>query len=357
MGTASRSLLAAALCLSLSGCSGVAYVAESSLGQWRLFNRARPLEEVLSSPHTPESVRKGIEMVRKAKAFAVRELGLKATSSYETFVQLEAPCVTWAVSAAHPLLLEEKKWKFPIVGEVPYLGFFRKERAEEEARKLAAASEPAPDTWVRCVPAFSSLGWFPDPLYSSMITGKDRQIVDLVVHESLHATVWVSGSVDFNEKLASFVGLEGSLLWTRLEHGSQGLEAARAEVAGAKAFAMFMQETVARYRTEVKDLAAKDAFYRGLAGRYEEFLRRHEASSGKIAAPRPKLASWNNAALLAYSNYFADYSVFERMLARCEGRLGRFVGWIAAEQEKGERSFREDPEKHLARLAAAGTCP
>ena len=95
-------------------------------------------------------------MVRKAKTFAVQDLGLKATHNYESFVQLDAPCVSWAVSASHPLELKEKTWSFPIVGEVPYLGFFTKEAAEKKAQSLEEGESPRPDTWVRCVPAFSS---------------------------------------------------------------------------------------------------------------------------------------------------------------------------------------------------------
>ncbi len=169
----------------LSGCSTAGYLLDTSIGQIKLFNKARPVSEVLASPYTPPATIHGIEVVRQAKKFAGADLGMKITKNYETFVQLDAPCLSWAVSASDPLELVEKKWKFLIVGEVPYLGFFTKEGAEKEAARLKAASTPSPDTWVRCVPAFSSLGWFADPLYSSMINGKDHQIVELIVHESL----------------------------------------------------------------------------------------------------------------------------------------------------------------------------
>lgn len=339
----------------LQGCSSAGYLVETGLGQWRLFNRARPVNEVLASPYTPEGVRHGIQLVGKAKAFAVSELGLRATKNYETYVQLDGPCVSWAVSAAHPLRLEERKWRFPIVGEIPYIGFFTKERAEAEARKIREGENPSPDTWVRCVPAFSSLGWFPDPLYSSMLNGKDHHVVDLVVHESLHATVWVKGSVDFNEKLANFVGLEGSLRYARKSNGEGGVAAIRAEVQGQKVFADFMKETVDRYRTSVKSTEDKQAFYRELAARYDAFVKARQ-KFGMAFTPLPaKLDNWNNAALLAYANYYSDYSVLERMLGACGGDLGRFVAWIARVQERGDAAFRAGPEAYLASLKEA--CP
>jgi predicted aminopeptidase len=339
--------------LSLTGCSSAGYLVETGLGQWKLFNRARPLDEVLSSPNTTPAVRHGIQLVRKAKIFAVGDLGLHATKNYETYVQLDAPCVSWAVSASDPLRLEEKKWKFPIVGEVPYLGFFSKEGAEKEAARLRETEEPVPDTWVRCVPAFSSLGWFPDPLYSSMLNGKDHRVVELVVHESLHATVWVGGSVDFNEKLANFVGLEGSLRYVQKETGESGVAAVREEVAGEKVFADFMKATVERYRTSVRTAEEKQAFYRELAPRYAAFVSARKKSGARFTPLNAKLDNWNNAALLAYANYYSDYSVLEKMLRACGGDLSRFVTWIASQQKKG---FSVAPEEDLAKLAA-GACP
>ncbi|MGZ3656411.1 MAG: aminopeptidase [Bdellovibrionota bacterium] len=340
--------------LVLPGCSSAGYLVETGIGQWKLFNRARPIEEVLASPNTSEATRHGILMVKKAKAFAVSDLGLHATKNYETFVQLDGPCVSWAVSAAAPLALEEKKWSFPIVGEVPYLGYFTKAGAENEARKLEMEETPKPDTWVRCVPAFSSLGWFPDPLYSSMLVGKDHHIVDLVVHESLHATIWVAGGVDFNEKLANFVGLEGSLRYMEKEKGADGVAIVRDEVGGEKVFADFMKETVALYKATVKTLDQKQVFYRELPARYAAFVLARQKAGAKFTAVPAKLEGWNNAALLAYSNYYSDYSTLEKMLHSCGGDLRRFVAWIAAEQKAG---FKGAPEEELAKVAARESCP
>lgn len=351
-----RLALVLALLLPLSSCSTGGYLIETGIGQFKLFNKARPIREVLESPYTSPATKQGIEVVGRAKGFAAAELGMKVTSNYETFVQLEAPCVVWALSASDPLKLEEKKWKFPVVGEVPYLGFYSKQRAEEEAVRLREREQPTPDTWVRCVPAYSSLGWFADPLYSSMLSGKDHNIVELVVHESLHATVWVGNSVDFNEKLANFVGLEGSVLWMRKEKGEAGEAVVRDEVKGEKVFADFMQASIDRYKSTVKDQAAKEAFYRDLPGAYKRFVE-ERSKAMRFTPVNAKLEGWNNAALSAYGNYYSDMSVFEKLLKRCGGELGRFVQWIRATQEKGDRAFKDDPEKVLAGMAETGTCP
>jgi predicted aminopeptidase len=339
----------------LSGCSGVSYLVENGVGQWRMFNRARPVQDVLNSPNTSEETRQAILAVREAKEYAAT-FGLKATGNYETFVQLDAPCVVWAVSAAHPLELKERTWRFPIVGEVPYLGFFRKNSAEREAARIRERNDPVPDTWVRCVPAFSSLGWFADPLYSSMLKGKERDIVDLVLHESLHATVWVGGSVDFNERLASFVGLEGSLRFMQEKHGPEAVDLARREVEGERVFGEFISGEVESYRKEVASPAQKAAFYDGLPGRYLSFKEQRRADGVRFEPLKAKLDGWNNAALLAFANYYSDNSIFEAMLRACGGDLRRFVSWIVAEQKKGTGRFASAPEEHLAELVKESSC-
>ncbi len=340
--------------LFLQSCSGLSYLAENGVEQWKLFNRSRPVEEILKSPNTTDETRKAIYLVREAKAFAV-ELGLKATANYENFVKLDGPCLLWAVSAADPLELKEKTWHFPVVGEVPYLGFFRKQSAEDEAKRIQTLHQPAADVWVRCVPAYSSLGWFADPLYSSMLKGKERDVVDLVIHESLHATVWVDSSVDFNEKLANFVGLEGSLRFLKMKRGAEAYEQGKREVAGEKAFGDFLFREKKSYETGVRSLEAKARFYEGLTNRYQTYVSGFSKSS---LEPMPvKFEQWNNAALMTYANYYSDFSVFESMLKACGDSLRRFVNWISVEQEKGEGRFLSAPEEHLADVVKGSSCP
>jgi predicted aminopeptidase len=340
--------------LLLSSCSGLGYVTENGLSQWRLFNRARPVNEVLASPFTKEETRKAIEVVKAAKKFA-SHLGLKATKSYESYVQLDGPCVTWAVSAADPVELKEKTWKFPIVGEVPYLGFFHKESAMAEEARLKASETPPPDTWVRCVPAFSSLGWFSDPLYSSMLAGSVRDIAELVIHESLHATVWVGDNVDFNEKLANFVGLEGSIRYVAEKIGPAAEERAREEVKGEKLFGDFIQAMMEAYKTKVGKGETKTDFYGKLQARYEDMVNAHLKTT-RFVPLKAKFENWNNAALLTYANYYSDFSVMEEMLTKCSGDLSRFVRWIVAEKEKGTGRFASAPEEHLVEVVKGSSC-
>ncbi len=345
----------------LCSCSTALYIADAGVGQWKLMNRARPVKEVLESPYTTEQTKAAIRTVEEVKGFASKELGLKATKNYTQFVKLDGDYVSWAVSASHPLKLEEKKWKFPIVGELPYIGFFQKEKAERFAKKTKEESaEENLDTWVRGVPAFSSLGWFSDPLYSSMIHGKEKDIADLVIHESLHATVWIGDNVDFNEKLANFVGLEGSIAYLQSKKlGANAIHEARAEVAGEKIFAEFIKQSIEQYKSTIEVLAEKDpaktleakkAFYASMFTSYEDFFTRKKNSLQNLEAKKmpAKFENWNNATLLTYANYYADFSVFEAMLRECAGSLPRFVRWVVSENAKGH--LNDAPEQVLSDL-------
>lgn len=336
----------------LQSCSGLSYIAENGVNQWKLFNRARPVEELKASPHSTPEFLGAVAVVEKAKQFSTK-IGLKATHSYNNFVKLDGPCLIWAVAAAHPIFLEEKKWKFPIVGEVPYLGFFVESSAMAEARRLK--ERESADVWVRCVPAFSSLGWFPDPLYSSMLVGSERDMVELVIHESVHATVWVGDSVDFNEKFANFVGLEGSLQYVRENKGAAALQEAKLEVVGEKILGEFFVAEIEHHKNTVKDSISKAKFFQEQKDRYQKFLKA-KASAGVKFTPRDfKFEGWNNAALLAYSNYYADFSVFEKLLALCGGDLARFMGWVVDEKKSGR--FKGAPEEHLVDLVKGSSCP
>jgi predicted aminopeptidase len=335
--------------LIFSGCSGVRYVAENGIEQWKLFNRAKPVSEVLQSPYTTKEIRVALEQVKEAKDFSL-ELGLSATKNYESFVSLDGPCLVWAVSAANNLKLEERTWKFPIVGEVPYLGFFREDSAKRHGGRLME-QEDQPDVYIRCVPAFSSLGWFPDPIYSSMIKGRLRHIVDLVLHESFHATVWIPGSVDFNERLATFVGMEGSLRYLSIRVSAEEREKAEREIRGEKVFGLFLSQERERYLREVKDQDQKRRFYGGLAERYRQFIEAQQKMAPLIPLP-VKLEGWNNATFLSYSNYFSDDSAFADLLRACGGNLKRFIATVVREKESG--SLAHNPEESLKELAAKG---
>ena len=200
------------ICLFFSVNSGCmfSYLIKSSYHQQKILRSRTPISEVLTDKKISLEIKKKLELVEEARIFSYQVLNLKKTDNYSTYVQLDRPYVTWIVTVSEPYEIKSKDWWFPIVGHVPYKGFFSKKEADDEARQFINKGY---DTYVRGVTAYSTLGWFEDPILSTMINYKDNELVELIIHESVHATLFIKSQADFNERLATFLGQEGSKLF------------------------------------------------------------------------------------------------------------------------------------------------
>jgi len=202
------------------GCFAGGYLAQAAAGQDELSWRRRPVKEVVADPTTTDHTRQLLALVEDVKRYGERN-HLKPTGNYEEYVDLDGPAVVWVVSAAKPLSFEQKTWWFPIVGSVPYLGWFNRRDAERHAERLRGEGW---DVDLRGASAYSTLGFFDDPVLSTMIRprlGTVGGLVNVVIHESVHATHYVSGQTLFNESLADFVAdsLTSIYLRERLQLG------------------------------------------------------------------------------------------------------------------------------------------
>ncbi len=197
----------ALLAFSCSGCSPI-YVARAGWMEARILAGRTPLEEVISDPATDAETRHKLNLTRQARAFAVHMLELDAGDSYTTFSRVDTDVLAWVISAAYPDRLESKTWWFPIVGSVPYRGYASRGAAEKAERKLASQGF---DTYLRPTSAFSTLGWFSDPLLSTLLRYDDVELVETVLHELSHNHLWVPGHTRFNESYSTFVGRVGAI--------------------------------------------------------------------------------------------------------------------------------------------------
>lgn len=197
------------LCLVLCSCQ-IGYLINNAYHQGRILKRATPIESVLKDEHIDEETKRKLQLANEAKLFAEKTLHLKQTKNYTTYVQLDGPYVTYVVSASPKNELTYYTWWFPIVGSVPYKGFFQPEKAKQLATDLKSENY---DTVVRGVSAFSTLGWFRDPVLSSMIRYEDLDLVNTIIHETVHATLYISSNANFNERLATYLGDVGTLLF------------------------------------------------------------------------------------------------------------------------------------------------
>lgn len=170
----------------------------------QLSNRQKPIEEVIQNPSTNENTRRLLSEIPKIKKFGESH-GLTATKNYETYVALDQPFVSYIVTASHPLSFSPKTWSFPVVGSFSYLGWFKESDAHAMAEQL---HKEGWDVDVRGATAYSTLGFFKDPILSSMLSSGYTALVEVVLHESVHATLYMEDQSAFNESLADFVAGE-----------------------------------------------------------------------------------------------------------------------------------------------------
>src|SRR6185503_6627521 len=195
------------LIVGAGACSPV-YVIRAGLAEARILSRRRPLAEVVLDSATDARTRGKLLLAIEARGWARDSLHLDVGDAYTSFTQLDSDTLALVLSAAYKDRLASKTWWFPIVGSVPYRGFFDEEKAEAEERKLAAEGF---DTYLRPTSAFSTLGWFADPLLSSIVREDEVDLIDTILHELSHNHLFVPGQVRFNESFATFVGRVGAI--------------------------------------------------------------------------------------------------------------------------------------------------
>ena len=184
------------------------YVIRAGIAEAKILRARRPIPEVILDPATPERTKTKLTFVVEARNYAIDVFELDVGRSYTSFSQLESDTLAMVLSAAQQDQLTPKTWWFPIVGTVPYKGYFDEDAAMRERRKL---EEDGFDTFLRPTSAFSTLGWFADPLLSSLIRLDEVDLVETVLHELSHNHLFVKGQVRFNESFATFVGRAGAI--------------------------------------------------------------------------------------------------------------------------------------------------
>jgi predicted aminopeptidase len=298
----------------LMACSPL-YVARAGLEEARILSRRRPIPRVIEDPATPEETRRKLALVLQARDFADRVLDLNAGESYTTYSYVDSDTLLLVVSGARKDRFEAYTWWFPIVGRVPYKGFFRFADAHREAARLERAGY---DAYVRPAGAFSTLGWFNDPLLNTLLRYDDVTLVGTVIHELLHNTVFIPGQVAFNESFANFVGDRGAIEFFCLRDGSTAQRCRQAQDGWADnlRFAAFLSALVADLESiygrddlslETK-LEMREVVFAGARRRFtdevEPELRTH---SFRGFARRPL----NNATLIGTRLYYDRLGLFE----------------------------------------------
>jgi len=214
-------LFSLALFLSLSACSTISYYSQSVQGQMSLLIKRESVDDLLLSAETPTDLKKSLHQAKNIREYASQQLFLPDNNSYHGYVDTKKPYIVWNVFAAPEFSLNPKNWCYPIVGCVSYRGYFSKEDAEKEAEDLRKQQL---DVYVGGVSAYSTLGWFDDPLLNTMMHWKQRSLASLIFHELSHQVIYIENETSFNEAFSSAVERLGTIQWL-LEFYPEELEA------------------------------------------------------------------------------------------------------------------------------------
>lgn len=318
-------------CLSiLNGCA-IGFLWHVSVGQLTLMARQQSVDEVLQAETLSAGQLAKLQLILDVRRFAMDVLGLHTDDSYTTFVDVGGPYVTYNVSAAPKDALRPYVWWFPIVGWVPYKGYFTKAKAVREATALKAEGY---DTYVRGVRAYSTIGYFDDPILSSMLAYSDFSLVNTIIHELVHRTVWVKGSVSFNESLASFVADKGVLAYLAQRDGQDTVTyrdylALRAD---AKRLQAYMQQAVVRLEhlyagslSRAEKLKQREQIFTAIVSDYPLVLAQMKTTRYHRYFERRSI---NNAVLLSFRRYNQDMVFFERAYVEHGESLRRLIAFF-----------------------------
>jgi predicted aminopeptidase len=199
----------------------VVYGIRQGKGQLNIIWNARPVEEFIADPGFPDSLKQRLLLINDIRRYAIDSLGLKDTKNYKTLYDQKGEEIMWVVTASEPFNLKAKEWKFPVLGSVPYKGYFNKDLAIQLADDL---KKEGWDVSIRNPGGWSTLGWFTDPILSKMLERTEGDLANLIIHEMSHSTIFVKDSIDFNENLATFIGDRGAEKFLISKYGIQSSE-------------------------------------------------------------------------------------------------------------------------------------
>jgi predicted aminopeptidase len=323
----------------------VGYYVHLGIGQWNLIWGQRPISDVIKDEATSPNTRSRLLLAEDIRDFAIGNLGLEGSDNYTSLVDVGEGPVVWALTVCEPDKLEPHRWSYPVIGSAPYRGFFNRSRGVREKEKY---DEQGYDTYLRGVGAFSTLGWFRDPLLSTMLRYPAQSLADVIIHELTHATIWIEGDADFNESLATFVGRQGAREWVlqAFESGADSLAASEQNQADRNTYRTLMH-TLATRLDSVYALDLERAAKIKLKGAAIQHAREVAVDLPWETERYANLESWeiNNATLGIFRTYNRKTDIFDRVL-EMSGSLKTALGIF--EMCEGQK----EPEAYLEKWLA-----
>jgi len=324
----------AAFLLSSCGAEEFNYLMSQAPGQIVLLFGRVPIERVLKRQDLEPEVRRKLELTLEVKKYAENDAGLVHNNSYAIYRRLDREALSYNLTACPKLSVDPLRWQFPVVGEVPYLGFFKKSDAD---KKEAELEKKGYDVYVRKVSAYSMLGIVADPIYTPMLKYSDYELANTVIHELTHGTIWAKGYPDFNENLALFIGNQGALNFCVAQYGP-GSEEVKYGL-GSNADDMLFQQYLAQLEKQLrnfyerKDLSDEQK----IQGR-EQLFADTKKEFKENWMPRMKTTDYNrwpdlelnNATVASRLVYFHDLSLYQKVYEKNGSDLKKTVAFVKA---------------------------
>jgi len=315
----------------LGGCSSISYYYQAASGQWELWRKSEPIADVLAREPNESELARRLRLVQAIRLYAEQELHLPVGNSYSAYTDLERPYVVWNLFAAPELSLQPKQWCYPLLGCLNYRGYFDPQPALTDARTLEADGW---ETYVGGTIAYSTLGWFDDPVLNTFWQLDDAHLAALLFHELAHQVAFATGDTRFNESFATAVELHGIEGWLRRHYGESQAHRLQRQFSQRQQIIALVGEYTDKLRSlygsplsDTGKRAQKQVLFDQLRQRYGEIRAHWEEDIGFDGWFNTPL---NNAKILTLTSYFDLVPTFLAKIDILEGDLPAFYRWVQA---------------------------
>ncbi len=351
------------------GCQTLTFYGQALVGQCQILSREQPIQKLINDPGTPARLKERLEIIQDLRAFAANDLKLPVDGHYKKYADLRRPFVVWNVEGAREFSLEPKSWWYPLVGSLEYRGFFSEKRARTYGARLRRNGL---DVYVGGVEAYSTLGWFKDPVLNTFVFHRDADLAEIIFHELGHQRVFARGDEDFNEAFATTVGQQGAQRWLKAHGQTEALGRYLAELKRNDQFVHLIMKVRAQLISLYQDQRTEEGKLKST--HREQFLPADELRRQKNALFdqlqkdfRVLKESWggakdyddwfgrevNNAQLNSVAAYYDLLPAFERLLELNGGDLDKFY----VEAEKLSKQPKKERQQRLRALAQPEKTP
>jgi predicted aminopeptidase len=315
----------ALLSIVLCGCESVHYYNQAIQGQYSILDKRQPISEIMADPESPDFLRERLTQILAVRRFAENELHLPVKNHYLTYVDLKRPYVVWNVFAAPELSLAPKTWCYPVVGCAAYRGYFSEKNARQYADGLSSQGY---EVYVAGVTAYSTLGWFDDPVLSTFIRYSEDQSAALIFHELAHQILYVKGDTAFNESFATAVEQEGLRRWQVKSQTSHlyrdYLRSYRLQQQFIRLIMHYRRILETLYQSDASTVDKREQKTSIFSELRDEFDRLKTSQNGLSAYDNWMNSSLNNAKIASIAAYHDFVPAFQKMLLEHDGNLNQF---------------------------------